>query len=114
VAGITIYAQDPAALAGWYGRVLGVATKKSPIDGQYYGELRDRHVGKTLLFGGGGEGGARRRNVMIHYRVEDFDAFLANLGAQGVPIERRLHEPYGRFGYIRDLEGNSIEIWAEP
>ena len=109
---ITIYTEDPAALAGWYGRVLGVATKKHPIDGRYYGEIRDRHVGKTLFFGG--NAGSQRRNVMIHYRVDDLEAFLAALGAKGVAIEKRLHEPYGRFGYIRDLEGNPIEIWSEP
>jgi predicted enzyme related to lactoylglutathione lyase len=109
---IIIYAEDPAALAGWYGHVLGVATKRDPVDGRYYGEIRDRHVGRTLFFGG--SSGPRRRNVMINYRVDDFDAFRAALGAKGVAIEKRLHEPYGRFGYIRDLEGNPIEIWAEP
>lgn len=51
---------------------------------------------------------------MINYIVEDLDALLERLRAEGVKIdEKRMNESYGRFGWIYDHDGNKIELW-EP
>ena len=51
---------------------------------------------------------------MINYRVENLDALLAALTAEGVQVDpKREEHDYGKFGWIMDPEGNRIELW-EP
>jgi predicted enzyme related to lactoylglutathione lyase len=50
--------------------------------------------------------------AMVNYRVEDLDAMLQALASEGVWIDpKRKDHPYGRFAWIRDPEGNRIELW---
>jgi predicted enzyme related to lactoylglutathione lyase len=51
---------------------------------------------------------------MMNFIVDDLDAMLAELRAQGVQVDERVerHE-YGDFGWILDPDGNRIEFW-EP
>lgn len=49
---------------------------------------------------------------MINYIVDDLDALLAKLQAQGVNIDpKREDHDYGRFAWIYDADGNKIELW---
>ena len=118
VAALMIYADDPAALSRWYASRLGIESKLNPEDGNYYGEIRDTDLGKDIHFGiysAPERLGLRGRALMVNYRVDDFDGFVDGLKAQGVEIERVEEDAaMGRFAYVRDLEGNPIEIWAEP
>jgi predicted enzyme related to lactoylglutathione lyase len=51
---------------------------------------------------------------MINYRVDDLDALLEVLRAEGVEIaDERHQDENGRFAWITDLEGHRIELW-EP
>ena len=51
---------------------------------------------------------------MLNYRVDDMDALLAALRAEGVTIIKSEDSEYGRFAWIMDPEGNKIELWAPP
>jgi glyoxylase I family protein len=49
---------------------------------------------------------------MINYIVDDMDALLDRLKQEGVKIDdKRMDEPYGRFAWIYDSDGNKIELW---
>ena len=51
---------------------------------------------------------------MINYRVADLEGLLLELRAAGVEVEEPTEsDPYGRFAWINDPEGNRIELW-EP
>jgi len=51
---------------------------------------------------------------MLNFRVEDLDAMLEQLRADGVRIDaRRMTESIGRFAWVYDPEGNKVELW-EP
>jgi predicted enzyme related to lactoylglutathione lyase len=53
--------------------------------------------------------------AMLNYRVENLDALLDALRAEGVTIDpKRDDSPYGRFAWIFDPEGNKIELWEPP
>ncbi len=53
-------------------------------------------------------------DLMFNFRVDDLDAVLAALRAEGVQVDDRVEEyEYGRFGWIMDPEGRRIELW-EP
>jgi predicted enzyme related to lactoylglutathione lyase len=52
---------------------------------------------------------------MINYIVDDLDAILAKLAANGARIDpKREDHEYGRFAWIFDPDGNKIELWEPP
>jgi predicted enzyme related to lactoylglutathione lyase len=54
---------------------------------------------------------AERRACVINYRVRDLPAFLDQLRADGIEIEKTEDFDYGRFAWIKDPEGNRIELY---
>lgn len=111
---LVLYANDPAGLAAWYARRLGLATMENLDDGNFYGEIEDYHSGLTFQFAiykTDRPLPAAARGLMVTYRVDDLDAFLRAFEAEGLPVERATL-PYGRFARLRDPEGNPLELWA--
>ena len=52
---------------------------------------------------------------MVNYRVDDLDALLEALRAEGVWIDPKSEDyDYGRFAWIMDPDGNRIELWEPP
>jgi predicted enzyme related to lactoylglutathione lyase len=123
IGGMFLYANDPAALSAWYSAHLGMTfetyTEAPDTKPQYYVEyfIRDdadptrristvfaiRPVDPPL--------GSQRRECMINFRVDDLDALLARLKAQGIAVENRFEYSFGRFAHIRDPEGYRIELY---
>ncbi len=111
---IVLFANDPAALAAWYEKRLGLTTLHNLDDDNWYGEIDDPRSGLTFQFAifparppltAGGRG------LMVTYRVDDLDLFLRGLEAEGERVQRMTAE-YGRFARLHDPEGNPIELWA--
>ena len=51
-------------------------------------------------------------SFMVNYIVDDLDALLDRLAKDGVHVDsKRQDEPYGRFAWIYDPDGNKIELW---
>lgn len=115
VSAIMLYADDPESLAAWYEETLGIPTQLDPSDGNRYGDIEDPESGEVVHLGiypapePLAEG---PRAVMVNYRVQDMDETLEALGRGGVAVESTVDEPYGRFAYLRDPEGNPVEIYA--
>ena len=56
--------------------------------------------------------GPSQARFMINYIVDDLDAILAKLAANGVRIDPKRDDlDYGRFAWIYDPDGNKIELW---
>jgi catechol 2,3-dioxygenase-like lactoylglutathione lyase family enzyme len=53
------------------------------------------------------------KDFMVNLRVDDLDAFLAELEAKGVEILGRQDEDYGRFAWILDCDGVKLELWQQ-
>jgi catechol 2,3-dioxygenase-like lactoylglutathione lyase family enzyme len=110
--GVFVRSRDPAALARWYAEHLGVP------DGLHGEAVWQPEPGPTLFapFAQDTEKfGERATGWMLNFRVADLDAMLAQLRTAGVDVEPEVQdEPgVGRFGWVRDLEGNRVELW-EP
>jgi len=48
---------------------------------------------------------------MLNLRTENLERLLAHLESKGVTVLRRDDEGYGRFAWVRDPEGNRIELY---
>ncbi|HEX9219071.1 MAG TPA: VOC family protein [Gemmatimonadaceae bacterium] len=119
IGGVFIYANDAKALSNWYAHHFGLRLETYE-DGKVYGtEFKYRRLGdssqvdstvfsisqsKVTL-------PPERSQAMINYRVRDLQSFLDQLKAEGVDIEKTEDFDYGRFAWIKDPEGNRIELY---
>lgn len=108
---------DSAALAAWYHKHLGLpleswggAVLRWPDDSAGDGGLTVWTVAAkdSQWFS------PSDSPFMINYRVDDLDALLAQLRADGVAVVGgpESHEN-GKFAWIMDPDGNKVELW-EP
>ncbi|MEO0031996.1 MAG: hypothetical protein RIS94_1754 [Pseudomonadota bacterium] len=124
--GVSVPSLDEAI--DWYGRVLGfevekrfyIAAAKSHTAMVRKGPLRfeifevegaaplpedRRSVPMDLKTHG---------NKHVAFRVEDLDAFLAEMEQKGADIAFVVREAFGKGCFIRDCAGNLIEFVEEP
>jgi len=117
VGGIFFAANDPAAMRQWYATHLGFRTDEWGTNFEW----RQADAGTKKGFT---QWGPFRQNAayfkpstkpfMINYRVENLEWLLAQLRAEGVTMVGDVKvEPYGKFAWIMDPEGNKVELW-EP
>lgn len=119
--GIFFKAKNTKKIQAWYKKHLGL-----PLDPNWGGmafEWRDaknpKKKGSTIwsafepdtkYFGPG------KQTLMINYRVANLKKVLAMLRKEGVWIDPKGIESseYGQFAWIKDGEGNRIELWQPP
>jgi hypothetical protein len=59
--------------------------------------------------------GKGKQEHMINYRVANLKKMLAQLQKEGVWVDPKIEtSEYGKFGWIKDGEGNRIELWEPP
>ncbi len=114
IGGVFLKARDPKALTAWYVEHLGLHKDETGITFRWSDEIPPAtgmtawslFAENTRYFGEGSQ------TAMINYRVDDLDALLKQLEAAGVWIDpKRDDYDFGRFAWIKDPEGNRIELW---
>ena len=115
IGGIFFRSPDPDRLRAWYDAHLGIVSDSwgavFPFREHAAPEVEGYTVwsispASTTNFGDSGQ------QHMINYRVRDLDAVLASLRAAEVWIdEKREDSSFGRFAWIRDADGNRVELW---
>ena len=108
---------DQKALASWYAKHLGIpleawggAILRWPDD-----KAEDKGVTAWHVAAGDSTWFApSEASFMINYRVDDLDALVAQLRADGVAIHKGPEaDENGKFAWIIDPDGNKVELW-EP
>ena len=123
VGGVFLDSHDAAALADWYRRHLGIDFQEHPDERSHYVVFRTRDIatGKIRenpvlgIFPAEGElAPPDERGFVVNLRVNDLDRTLDALAAADVTIEeKRITWEGGKHGWIRDLDGNRIELYEE-
>ena len=119
IGGVFVNANDAKTLSNWYAHHFGLKLETYE-DGKVYGtEFKYRRLSdsskvdstvfsisqaKTTL-------PPERREFVVNYRVRDLQAFLEQLKADGIAIEKTEDFDYGKFAWINDPEGNRIELY---
>jgi predicted enzyme related to lactoylglutathione lyase len=115
IGGVFFKARDPKALAAWYRDVLGMPLQ--PWGGaalRYDAPGHPSAAAWSAFPASSNDFSPSTSDFMINYAVDDMEALVARLKAKGVTIVKRSDEdPYGRFAWILDPEGNKVELW-EP
>jgi len=111
IGGIFFKAKNPAVLREWYRQHLGIEVEE-------WGGTAFRCEGMTVwsVFEDSSKYFApSTAPFMINYRVEDLDAVLSALRAEGCTVDEKAEESdFGKFGWVMDPEGNRIELWQPP
>jgi predicted enzyme related to lactoylglutathione lyase len=114
VGGIFFKAKDPAKLKAWYRDCLGL-----PADEHGETAFPPGDPGASLIWSPFPEDTKyfepSRASFMLNFRVKNLHAMLAQLRAAGAAVDEKIQEePYGKFGWVMDPEGNRIELWEPP
>ncbi len=114
IGGVFFKTDDPVKLKEWYSQNLGLQTNEygtlfeigTPEGNEHKAYMQwSAFSSKSQYFEG---------DLMINYRVDDIEALLVKLRANGVEVVDSVETyDYGKFVHIRDLEGNKVELW-EP
>lgn len=117
--GIFFKAKDPKKMYEWYEKHLGIKGKPD-VGGMFPWRRADDPTDETVTIWSIFPEQTKYFHpstapFMINYQVEDIDAVLEALRAEGVTIDpKREDHEYGRFAWIMDPEGNRIELWEPP
>jgi predicted enzyme related to lactoylglutathione lyase len=115
IGGVFLRSKDPKALTKWYSENLGI--KLSDFNGAAFSWSDEVPAGTGMTawstFPADSEYlGDSTQSSMINYRVDDLDALLTQLEAAGVWIDpKRDDASYGKFAWIKDCDGNRLELW---
>ena len=118
IGGIFFFSDNPKEIKDWYAKNLGLEFNEW---GSCSFEFRD--VNKPEDIGSLQWNPFKRssdyfepskKEFMINYRVQNIEALVEKLKANGVTIvDEMASYDYGKFIHIMDAEGNKIELW-EP
>ena len=117
IGGVFFKSDDPERLYAWYEEHLGLTRSSGEAVVFKWRQADDGTEGQTVLaiFPRGTDYfHPSRSQFMLNFCVDDLDGLLTALRAEGVEVEEKIEQyDYGRFAWIRDPEGNRIELW-EP
>lgn len=117
IGGIFFKSEDPQKIKEWYGKNLGLAIDAYGSPFEFRNANRPDEINylmwspfaeKTEYFL------PSEKQFMINYRVQNIEALVEKLRANGVTIVDTIEVyDYGKFVHIMDPEGNKLELW-EP
>jgi len=112
--GVFFKARNPEALYAWYEKHLGIK-RDDPHSAIFHNKGDEDGLIVWSIFPADTKYfEPSQSSLMINYRVENLDALLDALTAEGVQVDPKREDfDYGKFGWIMDPEGNRIELW-EP
>jgi predicted enzyme related to lactoylglutathione lyase len=110
IGGVFLRSPDPAALSAWYARVLGVKLER--WGGAIFPHRPDGKTVFSLFAADSDHFAPSTREAMINFVVDDLDAVVARVEAEGVALlGREDADTYGRFAWILDPDGTKVELW---
>lgn len=115
IGGIFFKSANKDQMREWYAKHLGLADKGSGamLPWREHDDPQKEHMTVWSIFPDTSKYlDPSPATFMINYIVDDIDALLDRLKAEGVKIDpKRMDESYGRFAWIYDHDGNKIELW---
>ena len=121
IGGVFLYADDAPALVEWYTRHLGIQFDYEPTERSYYRDFvlpldpaygrQEREV--FAIRQAASPNSEPSWRPVINLRVQDLAVLLAHLQSVGIEVERAESYDYGRFAWLKDAEGNQLELF-EP
>lgn len=122
IGGVFIDSEDAGRLARWYEEILGITMEGHPDGIGYFHVFETRDIETSVVrqnpvfaINQAQEPLAEKgRGFVLNLRVDDLNAFLDELRSRDVVVEDQVLEwELGKHGWIRDLDGNRVELYEE-
>jgi predicted enzyme related to lactoylglutathione lyase len=122
IGGAFLFSNDVKRLGTWYRDCLGIipAGEDAECNSIYatfdYRDLENPKIKRTIAWAilpTDKDIKDKPRTGKINYTVKNMKEVLSHLKSEGVTIEKTAEYPYGNFAWLKDPEGNQIELW-EP
>lgn len=114
IGGVFICSPDPQRLKDWYAKHLGIEIGPYGTTFNWSDDAKGTTSWSVFKQGTDYMKPAQDRTFMINYRVLDLHGLLYWLEQEGVEVIGKMQEePYGKFAWVLDCDGNKIELW-EP
>ena len=122
IGGVFLFSSDVKRLAAWYRKCLGIAAEgaDSECNSVYttfeHRDLENPEIKRTVAWAilpTGQDTKEKPRPGKMNYLVRDLGKVLSHLKSNGVAVEKTEECPYGKFAWLKDPDGNEIELW-EP
>jgi len=121
IGGVFLFSNNARELTEWYTKHLGIVFTKYEGTNTYGMEFHYRFDGDpsmraSIVFSITQTDkplSSERNEFEVNYRVDDLHAFIAQLEADGVTVEKVEEFDYGRFAWVRDPDSNRLELY-EP
>jgi len=117
IGGIFFKCKDPNKINEWYKTHLGLDTNQYGASFEWLQQEDPSKKGLTQWSPAAETSNyfnPSTKEFMINYRVENIEALVTQLKAEGVIVLDEIEAfDYGKFVHIMDIEGNKIELW-EP
>lgn len=113
IGGIFFKSEHPGPMREWYAKNLGLVDQGQGVTLPWREKDNPQQERMTVwsIFPASSNY-FEPSQMMVNYIVDDLDAILERLSKAGVKIDpKRQDEPYGRFAWIYDPDGNKIELW---
>ncbi|PKP08488.1 MAG: glyoxalase [Bacteroidetes bacterium HGW-Bacteroidetes-4] len=117
IGGIFFFSDNPEKTKDWYAKNLGLEVNEWGSSFEFRNANRPEEI--NYLQWSPFKKGSKyfepsKKEFMINYRVQQIEALVKNLKANGVTILDEIESfDYGKFVHILDADGNKIELW-EP
>lgn len=112
IGGFFFRSKNPAALAAWYDKHLGINQVPASMEDTPWQQQAGYTVFAPFAADTGYFGDADK-TWMLNFRVDDLDALVAWLRNEDITVSDPEQHPQGRFARLVDPEGNPVELW-EP
>ncbi len=113
VGALVIQALEPKRLADWYSRYFDLEVSLEH-EGGFFGafdtERGPFHFGITPY--DGDPDISTPREVIITFRVDNFDTLLKRLKREGYEPTASAEDEDGKYAMFRDPEGNQVSVWG--
>jgi catechol-2,3-dioxygenase len=122
IGGAFLFSNDTKRLANWYRECLGIDPQGEDTEccSVYalfeYRDLENPEIKRTIAWAiihTDQDIQDKPRTGKINYTVKNMGEVLSHLKSKGVTIEKTAEDPYGNFAWLKDPDGNPIELW-EP
>jgi predicted enzyme related to lactoylglutathione lyase len=123
IGGAFLFSNDTKRLVTWYRDCLGMVAEgeDSECNSIYrsfeYRDLENPEIKRTIVWAiipTDQDIKGKPRTGKINYTVKNMEDILSHLTSKGVAIEKTEEYPsMGKFAWLKDPDGNSIELW-EP
>lgn len=118
--GVFIYSSKPAELAAWYQKALGIHFDAS---GNHFWYKAFKYPATShseqqtscvfAIFLADESTRSETKPFRVNYRVHNIAAITEHLTSQGISFKPIETYPQGKFTWVTDPDGNSIELWED-